>query len=61
MTLTYLAKVPFDAFNEKPLTYRKTNTGYLFYSVGSNGVDDGGKLVTDVPRGDDVGVRMPWK
>ncbi len=57
----YLAKVPSDVFNEKPLTYRKLNTGYLFYSVGSNGVDDGGKLVTDVPRGDDVGVRMPWK
>jgi hypothetical protein len=57
----YLAKVPFDVFNEKPLAYRKTDTGYLFYSVGVNGIDDGGKLLTDKPRGDDIGVRMPWK
>ena len=57
----YLTKVPGDAFNEKPLTYRKTGKGYLFYSVGTNGIDDGGKLLTDEPRGDDVGVRMPGK
>ena len=57
----YLATVPRDAFNEKPLAYRKTDTGYLFYSVGVNGVDNGGQLLTDVPLGDDVGVRMPWK
>ncbi len=57
----YLTKVPGDAFNEKPLTYRKTGKGYLFYSAGTNGIDDGGKLLTDEPRGDDVGVRMPGK
>ena len=57
----YLAKVSSDVFNEMPVTYRTTATGYLFYSVGVNGVDDGGKLLIDVPPGDDVGVRMPWK
>ncbi len=57
----YLAKVPRDAFNEKPLVYQKTVTGYLFYSVGLNGIDDGGKFLNDEPRGDDVGVRMPGK
>ncbi len=57
----YLAKVPRDAFNEKPLVYQKTVTGYLFYSVGLNGIDDGGKFLNGEPRGDDVGVRMPGK
>jgi len=60
----YLAKVPDDLFNSKPLNYKKTDRGYLFYSVGINGKDDGGKLFTDEirndeARGDDLGVRMP--
>jgi len=57
----YLANVPDDVFNGKPLIYSKTDNVYLFYSVGVNGTDDGGKLVTDQPRGDDIGVRMPRK
>jgi len=50
-----------DLFNGKPLIYMKTDTGYLFYSVGVNGKDDGGKLFTDESRGDDLGVRTPRK
>jgi hypothetical protein len=55
----YLAKVPDDIFSGKALIYQKTDAGYLFYSVGVNGKDDGGKLLTDEPRGDDIGVRIP--
>lgn len=58
---TYLAKVPLDVFSEKELIYQKTDSGYLLYSVGVNGKDDGGTLLTDEPKGDDVGVRMPRK
>ena len=57
----YIAVVPGDAFNEKPLVYKKTDTGYLLYSVGVNGKDNGGQLISDEPRGDDIGVRMPRK
>ncbi len=61
----YLAKVPDDLFSGKPLVYKPAKDGYLFYSVGVNGIDDGGKLLTDPvfnpadARGDDLGVRMP--
>ena len=58
--------MPDDLFNSKPLNYKKTDRGYLFYSVGINGKDDGGKLFTDEirndeARGDDLGVRTPRK
>jgi len=54
-----IAKVPDDVFSGKPLIYKRTAKGYLLYSVGVNGKDDGGHLLTDDPRGDDIGVRMP--
>jgi len=55
----YLAAVPNDLFAGKPLIYRPTEKGYLFYSVGANGIDDGGRWLDDDPPGDDPGVRMP--
>ncbi len=60
----YLATVPDDLFSGKPLVYQPAKEGYLFYSVGVNGTDDGGQLLTDpgdpaTGRGDDLGVRMP--
>lgn len=57
----YIASVPEDVFSGKAMIYRKTETGYLFYSIGVNGKDDGGTLTTDDPRGDDIGVRVPRK
>jgi hypothetical protein len=55
----YLATIPVDLFSGKPLIYRPTENGYLFYSVGVNGKDDGGRFYDDDPPGDDLGVRMP--
>jgi hypothetical protein len=40
----YLSKVPQDPFSEHPLIYRAQGTNWLFYSVGPDGVDDGGKV-----------------
>jgi hypothetical protein len=57
----YLKELPGDVFSGKELIYSKTEAGYLIYSIGPNGKDDGGRLLTDEPRGDDVGVRMPRK
>jgi hypothetical protein len=56
---TYLPAIPDDLFSGKALIYRPDEKGYLLYSVGVNGKDDGGRLMTDNPPGDDVGVRMP--
>jgi hypothetical protein len=60
----YLPKVPEDMFSGKPLVYRPTENGYLLYSVGMNGKDDGGRGYDDDPSGDDLVIRMPlpeWK
>jgi hypothetical protein len=55
----YLASVPDDLFNGKPLIYKPNEKGYLFYSVGPNGKDDGGHWYDDDPPGDDPRVKMP--
>ncbi len=39
----YLAMVPEDIFSQQPLRYRKTEAGYMLYSVGVDRKDDGGK------------------
>ena len=46
----YLAAVPDDLFSGKPLVYRPTEKGYLFYSVGVNGKDEGGRSRRRRPR-----------
>jgi hypothetical protein len=55
----YLASVPEDLFAGKPLIYKPSEKGYLFYSVGPNGKDDGGHWYDDDPPGDDPRVKMP--
>jgi hypothetical protein len=55
----YLAAVPGDLFSGKPLIYKPEEKGYLFYSVGPNGKDEGGRWYDDDPPGDDPRVRMP--
>lgn len=55
----YLTAVPGDVFSGKELIYKPSATGYLFYSVGANGKDDGGQWHGEEPPGDDPGVRMP--
>ncbi len=39
---TYLEQLPDDPFNGQPLHFKCTETGYTIYSVGENGIDDGG-------------------
>ena len=41
----YLQRVPSDPFSGKPMIYRPQGTNWLLYSVGEDGVDDGGKAV----------------
>jgi hypothetical protein len=55
----YLPQAPLDIFTDKPLYYLPSDKGYFFYSVGINGIDDGGRGPEDDPPGDDLRVRMP--
>jgi peroxiredoxin len=55
----YLDRIPQDIFSGKPLIYRLTENGYLLYSVGLNGKDEGGHGPDDEPSGDDLVIRMP--
>ena len=41
----YLAKIPNEAVSTEPMHYRRTDEGYVLYSVGWDGKDDGGKFL----------------
>ena len=67
LTPKYVAEVPKDIFSTEPLRYRRRGDGYLLYSVGVNGTDDGGRGYDDRERAgrwgdndwDDLSVRVP--
>jgi hypothetical protein len=43
----YINEIPIDPFSDKPLVYRKTDEGFILYSVGLDYKDDGGALGTN--------------
>jgi hypothetical protein len=45
LATNYLSRVPEDQFSGQPLIYRAQGTNWLIYSVGPDGVDDGGKPI----------------
>jgi hypothetical protein len=46
LSAKYLSHVPEDPFSGQPLVYRAQGTNWLLYSVGPDGVDDGGKPIS---------------
>lgn len=61
LTPDYLDEVPLDPFDGKTLRLVQTDEGIVIYSIGENGLDDGGRLVreqTPGPRMPDVGFRL---
>jgi hypothetical protein len=44
----FLAAVPTDPFDGQPLRYKKLGKGYVVYSVGEDGKDDGGDEKKDI-------------
>jgi len=57
----YVATIPNDLFNASDLHYRPEGSGFLLYSVGPNGKDDGGKGYDENSQGqgwDDITVRI---
>ena len=55
----YFEAVPDDLFAGRPLVYKPAEKGYVLYSVGVNGKDDGGHGPQDAPPGDDLAVKVP--
>jgi hypothetical protein len=43
----FLPRLPLDYADLQPLRYHRTDDGYLLYSVGLDGVDDGGKTTIE--------------
>lgn len=56
----YIAKVPNDIYNEQPLHYmpEADGSGYLVYSIGKNGTDEGGLTFGSQPKGDDLPLQV---
>jgi hypothetical protein len=56
----FLAAVPLDPFDGKPLRYRRVQDGVVIYSVGQDVTDNGGNLDRDRPTspGVDFGFRL---
>jgi hypothetical protein len=66
LTPKYIAEVPKDIFSDSDLHYQREGDGYLLYSVGVNGRDDGGKRIEDRSTDenssedwDDLAIRIP--
>ncbi|HEY4761557.1 MAG TPA: hypothetical protein VIH42_13325 [Thermoguttaceae bacterium] len=55
----YIAELPKDRFANADYIYRPDGKGYILYSIGYNGKDDGGKDQRDDPSCDDVVIRTP--
>ncbi|HSH96579.1 MAG TPA: hypothetical protein VK968_20695 [Roseimicrobium sp.] len=43
MVPDYLAEAPLDPMDNQPLRFKRLERGYVVYSIGADGVDDGGK------------------
>jgi hypothetical protein len=56
ITTGYLKELPIDPWSDKPLVYKKTDEGFMLYSIGENFKDDGGEVIRD----DDGRVQM-WE
>jgi hypothetical protein len=67
----FLAKVPLDPYDAKPLRYHRVADGVLIYSIGPDEEDNGGNLDRENPTkaGTDLGFRLwdvnrrrqPWR
>ncbi len=67
----FLREVPTDPYDSQPLHFRRLQDGVVIYSIGPDGVDDGGKLERNsyTTAGTDLGFqlwdvncrRQPWR
>jgi len=57
----YFGHVRKDLFADEPLHDRREGVGFLLYSGGANGPDDGGLTFGSKPEGDDIVLRVANK
>jgi hypothetical protein len=57
----YMEKVPLDPFDGNPLRYRRFNEGVVIYSVGVDGVDNGGQIDRKATQGSDQGLDFGFR
>jgi hypothetical protein len=57
----FLPAVPTDPFTNRPLLMKAAQGSFKVYSVGPDGVDNGGNLSNDQKAGTDMGFDMPGK
>jgi hypothetical protein len=57
LTPQYLDRVPADPFDGAPLRYRLLNSGYVIYSAGPDGQDNGGR---EHPANDKFADKTPY-
>lgn len=56
----FLPELPGDPYDRTPLRYRRQNDGSpLLWSIGPNGVDDGGQSHQNQQKGDRVWITRP--
>jgi hypothetical protein len=54
----FLVQISHDDFTRAEFIYQRTNDGYVLYSLGKNGRDDGGKTANDQDEADDIVVHV---
>ena len=57
----YIEKIPLDPFDGKPLHYRPFDEGVVIYSVGVDGVDNGGQIDRKATQGSDQGLDFGFR
>jgi hypothetical protein len=57
----YLAEVPIDPFDGKPLRYVVEDDGFKVYSVGQDRTDDGGRFDEENPAEGDLVFPVRWR
>jgi hypothetical protein len=55
----FLLAVPFDPFDGKPLRMKRTARGIVVYSIGPDGIDDGGKPLDEPDKTGDITFELP--
>src|SRR5262249_49153376 len=55
----YLRRLPIDPFSGAALVYRPQGTNWLLYSIGPDGLDDGGKPISRKTDGINFGGSQP--
>ncbi len=54
----FIKKLPVDYYSEKSYIYKRSKSGYLLYSVGTNQKDDGGRNLNTETDDDDILLKM---